>query len=355
MIPLLHAQSGQKDQPLKGEHTFKIEKVWQVEEAGDDVFARIREIKVADNGHIYILDRKNRRFYIMGGDGKLVKAFGKKGEGPGEFRIIEQCNMFLTDDRLMIHDELMVHILDLKGNHIRTKVVPSRQQPVLFLSPGEYISAHLTRLQAPDGKGTIRKVNLNTGSETVIAKFSMFQGGAINNQNIRAAFSSVALTPMMRIHLIDGKLFYGMNDVYRITVSDLKGKVEREFGIERPKRPITTKEIEDRLIAEAKDLAPVELLKRLAKTVPNEMTHFSDVEKHNGLFYVFTSYYGRDNRQRIDIFSPDGKYLYRAFITVDEEYEMVTMPLIKGGHVYMVLEDEEGNQSLAKYKIQLPL
>jgi len=115
--------------------------------------------------------------------------------------------------------------------------------------------------------------------------------------------------------------------------------------------------IDERMVITASPLpilAPVDLLKRLAKTVPNRMTHFSNIEKHNGLFYVFTSYYGRDNTQRIDIFTPAGQYLYRAFIKVDEEYEIITTPVIKNGHVYMVLEDDDGNQSLSKYKIELP-
>ncbi len=354
LAPILWASAGQADNPAKGEITLKIQKIWQTENAGKDMFARIRQLMVADNGDIYMLDRKNRRFYILDREGKLIKAFGKKGEGPGEFRIIEQCNMFLVDNALIIHDDRYIHFLDQRGNHIRTKMISRKQEPILFLDKENYISAHRTRLQAPDGKGTIRKINIKTGTETVISKFSLFEGGAINNKNAQAAFSSVALTPMMCANLIDGKLFYGVNDVFKITVADLNGKTEREFGILRPQRPITTKRIEERLIEEAKDLAPVELLKRLAKTVPNQMTHFSHIEKHKGLFYVYTTYYGWDDTQRIDIFSPEGKYLYRAFVKVDEDYQFVIAPVIKNDFVYIVMEDDEGNQSVSKYKIELP-
>lgn len=182
----------------------------------------------------------------------------------------------------------------------------------------------------------------------------MFDGGAINNENIRAAVISVALTPMMIIDYQKEKLYFGMNDRFKINVADLSGKIQNTFSLKRGKRTITDKAKEDRLIDEAKDLAPVELLKRLAKTMPNEMTYFSNIEVHNQLIYVYTSYYGWDNVQQIDIFSPEGQYLYRAFIEVPQEYEIVITPIIKKGYAYVVLENEDGEQSLSKYKIELP-
>ncbi len=145
-----------------------------------------------------------------------------------------------------------------------------------------------------------------------------------------------------------------MNDDYKITVSDLKGNILNVFSLKRKKRWISDKVKEDELVASAKGQAPVELLKRLAKTMPNDMTYFSNIEVHNGLIYVFTPYYIRNNIQQIDIFSSEGKYLYRAFIKVDDEYEIAIEPVIKNGYVYICLEDQDGELTVNKFGIDLP-
>jgi hypothetical protein len=342
------------DSPAKGELNFKLDKIWEIEGAGEEPFARIRQVLAAEEGTVYVYDNKNMHYYIFDKNGKLVRAFGKKGEGPGEIRRIEQAYMTLAGDKLVIGDLGRIHYFDRRGNFIRSKVIARRNTPVLFLNEHEYITAHLTLLQAPDGKGTIRRIDLQSGTESVIKEFSMFQGGAINTQNVQAAAVIPSLTPMMIIGYHDNKLYFGMNDNFQVTVSDMKGNVKTVFSLTRAKRSISKKVIEDRLIKMAKGRAPVDVIKQIAKILPNVLTYFSRIEVHNGLIYCFTSYYVPGNIRRIDIFSPEGKYLYRAFVKVPEEFTMTTGPIIRDGHVFLTLENEEGDQTFNKYKIDLP-
>lgn len=101
-------------------------------------------------------------------------------------------------------------------------------------------------------------------------------------------------------------------------------------------------------------MAPPDLIKSLVKKLPNEETYFSGIQSHGGLIYVFKSHHNRKNIQQIDIFSPDGKYLYRGFIKVSEDFKITSGPIIKNGYLYMALEDEDGEITLNKYEVLLP-
>jgi len=350
----VQAEIRKDDKPLKGELALKLEQVWETDMYGKDIVAQIRSLAVGDNGDIYVADGKNSKCYILDKDGKLKKTFGPVGEGPGEIRDPGQANFHLTKNHLIVDDRTFVHYFDLQGNYVRSKNLPPQEQPVLFLSDTQYLSAHRTRLQAPDGNGTIRLIDTDTGKKTEIVKFKLFEGGAINEGNAQAAVVSTGLTPMMILGFHDGTLYYGMNDNYKITVADLKGNVKTSFGLTRKKRTITEKEKVDRLVASAGGRAPRELLERLAKTMADELNYFALIEVHNGLIYAHWAYYIRYSAYLMDIYAPDGKYLYLGKIQVPEEYTIESAQVIKNGYLYLVQQNEDGEQSLHKYKISLP-
>jgi hypothetical protein len=97
------------------------------------------------------------------------------------------------------------------------------------------------------------------------------------------------------------------------------------------------------------------LIRTLAKQLPNEETYFSLIEEHNGLIYLYAWKFFMKNTQQIDIFSPEGKYLYRKIIKVEPIYKIGCMPVIDKDYVYLGLEDEDGEITLNKYEITLPL
>ncbi|MFZ2055590.1 MAG: hypothetical protein WAU81_15480 [Candidatus Aminicenantales bacterium] len=66
----------------------------------------------------------------------------------------------------------------------------------------------------------------------------------------------------------------------------------------------------------------------------------------------------RRNFQAIDIFSPEGRYLFRSKITVEEGLRMTphqsANPLLTDDHLYVGLVDKDLNVRIRKYKIILP-
>jgi len=78
----------------------------------------------------------------------------------------------------------------------------------------------------------------------------------------------------------------------------------------------------------------------------------------NGLIYVLNGNFGTHwDNQPMDIFSPDGTYLYRTIFTPakgEHIYFASHCILLKDGHLYVILEDDEGEVKISKYRIIYP-
>ena len=52
---------------------------------GDELIDNIKDIAVDKRGNIFISDGGNNRIVVLDSSGRFVRAFGRKGSGPGEF------------------------------------------------------------------------------------------------------------------------------------------------------------------------------------------------------------------------------------------------------------------------------
>jgi hypothetical protein len=344
------------DKPVKGEWDFKLQKVWAVDSAGDAVFAEIRQLGVSDSGRVYLHDRKNKKYYIFSPGGEFLKAFGKKGEGPGEVKWMEQARFFLVGDEMIIADSDNIHYFSADGDFIRSvRNSYFQRQPRLFISKAEFLSAPPLMVDTRGKDAAIRLYNLESGKEKMVTRFDVFKGGVARSGGMVVAMVVRGLTPMMILGYYDGRLYYGMNDSYRIAVSDLEGKEITTFGIQRKAKTISD-DVKRKQFSGRDSRIPKEMLEKIIKTLPDQLTFFDRIEVHNGLIYVHISQLAPEetNSREIDIFSREGKYLYRAVVKVDDGDSITAGPVIKNNHIYLTLEDEEGMISLVKYKVSLP-
>lgn len=56
---LLYADIKNRDKPAKGEWDFRMEKIWEIEKAGDEIFGHPFSMTVSDEGMLYVFDTKN--------------------------------------------------------------------------------------------------------------------------------------------------------------------------------------------------------------------------------------------------------------------------------------------------------
>lgn len=124
------------------------------------VLSNPKDLKVSDNGNIYIVDDDKVKAFKS--DGRFIKNVGGNGEGPGEYRwpIIND----IRKDIIYINDaeggNKDISLYNLKGKFLRTVKIPfnknsllekSKNNAVLYLLPNDnyFICSSLFRI---DGK-----------------------------------------------------------------------------------------------------------------------------------------------------------------------------------------------------------
>ncbi|MFC2155772.1 6-bladed beta-propeller [Acidobacteriota bacterium] len=345
-----------RDKPLKGEWNFKLEKVWDINRAGENVLARPGGILASRNGVLVINDRKARINYLFDKNGRYIKSFGKRGEGPGEIRI--QTFFFLVNDKILVPDVHKIHCFSLDGKLVENKTLKPALSPNLFLNEKEYITAPASIFDTMDGTGQIKRVNLVNGKENTLAEFRAFRGGS-GKSNEGQIFDMIVmgLSPLMTIGY-DGKdrLYYGMSDNYHINIMNLNGEKIGSFSLDRKARGITKSRKEEHF---KNSRLPQGTLGQIVKSFPDKLTCFQGIKIHNGLAYIFGSDLGNSReKQEIDVFSMDGTYLYRGVLRFGKDYTMMFSPFgnlrVVKDSLYVVLESESGNVLVRKYKISLP-
>jgi hypothetical protein len=337
------------DKPLKGQWDLNPRQVWRVDRAGDDVFSRV-EIAAAEDGTLYVHDWRNRSIYMLDNNGAFKRAFGTSGEGPGEIR--SHLKTFIVKDKLIAADIDRLHFFTQQGKFI--KAVPNmlfQREPHIFLNDHEFIAAP-TFVVPDDGKGKITYDNLKTGARKVIVEFSLPRTGAGGN-----GVKLIGLTPMIisGYDFDNDKLYYGVNDVYEIHVVQLNGKVLNSFSVKRQKKLVSNETLRKQIkLIDAS--APVN---EIIKQLPKEITYYHRISIHKGYVLVFEGNFGTNwESQSIDIFSLDGKYLYRTLFSPGPGakiyFTSIGSILVQGDYLYVVLEDDESEVVIAKYRIQLP-
>jgi hypothetical protein len=355
---LLYADIKNRDKPSKGEWDFKMEKIWEIERAREEIFGLPFSMTVSDDGMLYVFDTKNGTNYIFDTDGKFIKAFAREGQGPGE--IIRQEFTHLVGDKVIIPGMNGVHFFAKDGEYVKTvKQEEIQRDPRIFIDEENIISAPLTAVLLPEGKAEIIRRNIKTGEEAIITDFTPMQTGIAASGSQVIDIIVIGLSPLMTLGFYDGRIYWGMSDSYVINVSDLGGKKITSFSVNRKKKRISDNFKKKYF----RDLnLPEDMLPQILKSYPNELTFFHRIEVHNGLIYVYVPDLDLDLGQakikQIDIFSQEGKYLYRSVVNFGKNLTHLFSPLnnfiIKDDHIYAACEREDDTIVILKYKAALP-
>jgi len=347
------AEKVNPDTPQRGEYRFPLKEVWRLEGPGDGFWGDIYSVIVSADDHLCVYDWKTLKYHILDEKGKLLHTFGRKGEGPGEIRRIEQAPVMNAGDKIAVIDEQLIHFFDWSGKFLRTARNIAGRPPEVFLDEHTFISAPRSLLEARGKQAQVERVDLKSGKKEVITSFSIYDGGVLQSGRGSANVVFGGITPMVEVAFHEGRLIYGVSDTYRITVTNPDGSVACVFGLNRPKASVKREDITQRLVERAGGKAPRELLERLAATLPTEQTYFGNIQVHGGLIYVFTADFYATHTTHIDIFSLKGEYLYKGVLAVDPEFNVLRRRLA-GGHVYIALENTDGEQSLVKFAVRMP-
>ena len=158
---------------------------------------------------------------------------------------------------------------------------------------------------------------------------------------------------------LQGKdIIYGKSDKYKFMKIDLKGKELSSFSLDGRKRKSISEKFKRKRfenISLSGGRMPKDMIDQMIKGMPDVATFFSRIFiGKNGLIYVFISDLENEGGREVDIFSPDGKYLYHGEIKVEDGSKISSPIAFHEDSIVMFVEDDEGESSLIKYKIDLP-
>ncbi|MCK4763898.1 MAG: hypothetical protein KAW12_16980 [Candidatus Aminicenantes bacterium] len=354
VVLTLQAHVKNPDKPQKGEWDFKLKTVYEIEKAGEEVLARPGGILIAGNGNLIVHDGQRRINHLYDKDGRYIKSFAKRGEGPGEVK--HQVFFFSINNKIIIPDGLKVHYFSAAGDLIESKNKKTMLAPDLFLNRDEFIFSTKSIHDAVNGKGVIKSYHLPGAKEKMLVEFDIFKGGTGKSDGVVFDMIVMGLTPLMTVCSGNNRLYYGISDNYHIDIIDLQGKKTGSFSVDRKPVPVSTTRKREHF---KNSRLPQDGLNQIIKSLPGKLTYFQGIETHKGLVYVFVAGLGKSrDKQEIDIFSAEGKYMYRSCLRFGEGFSLMFSPFgnlrINGDFLYVVLESDAGDVLVRKYSISLP-
>ena len=305
-------------------------------EQEEEMFSQMTAITVDDEGNIYILDREENIIKVFDSKGKLLKSFGKQGQGPGELN--GPIGIRVTpNNELMVEDVLSQRLafFSLDGKFLR------------HLSTAKALGLALVRI---DSKGNImgqqivpaegkltREVKkydneLNPLFTVAVHDFPNVLAGKIN------PFDLVFFFELSK----DDTIYYGNLKEYKIEIFNPEGKIVKRILKEYNPVKITEEDKEEMLIRIPPEAAAIKDRIDFPKNYPACQSFYLDDQ---GRLIVRTYEKGEKRGEFYhDVFDEEGRYIAKILLDVE--------PLVwKRGKLYAREETEDGYHILRIYNI----
>ena len=317
-----------------------VREVAQSPEWGDDI--TINRVSAVTDDLVYLVDSRAMRMVAVDREGKLVYAFLKKGQGPGEFQYFpatqelngdlwlsewQKIDRFTMDGTLQGEYRIQDNYIDLTmldGNRFAASVISNVGE--------EEDSTRIKQAGIWDLKETLLKELTSTD------KLGMFEFN-IGNSYITIIFGG-GIMPTMETAAdpVRGLVYTCVSDIYRIQVWDLEGNRVRTIERDVPLVTITDEDKDDmagRLRVGGMDEA--EVRRRLREQLPEYFCRIADLRVTDGGLLIVERPVGYD-KMELDIFGADGTFL--ATWQSPEGMKLDECVLAKG-HLYRI--DDEGD------------
>jgi len=346
------------DKPEKGIWDFNPQEVWRVDSAGKELLVNCSRIRTDKEGNVYMMEHKLGKIFKFNKDGKFITTIGKKGEGPGEF--VQAYEFFIINDDVIVSpiNSKLVYF-DRKGKFKKqVNIGKSFVHPRCFVDKDRFVRVRSVK----DGKGrNLEKIciyDMKTKKDIDLIEISPEEVLLSKKGGMAVMIKDPATSAGVVLTLQDKSILFGKSDKYKFENMNLQGKVESSFSIKNRKRKLIPEDAKRKRFENIKlngGKMQKEMIDQLVKGMPDFATFFYRVTiGNNGLIYVFVSDIRKDKGSEIDIFSPQGKYLYRGGLKIEAGSRIISSIAFRKDYAIMFVEDEEGETSLRKYKLNLP-
>jgi hypothetical protein len=286
-------------------------------------------------------------------------SFGGHGDGP---RFAYPLDLFLTSRHIHVLDMARsgdkIKTYDRSGTHVATSGVERGVSPRLFVDDDRYVAVR----SGPDvlNRPPRERLEILSRSGAAGAVLGTFPA---EDKLILEAFvpmgryilleNDINIFPRLIVHFDGAMLYLGRSDAYTIKRIDLNGGEDLAFSIAGRAREPLPRDYAVNLagrkkVAGTKEMTGETKDQFIARFPERQVFYTKIATDERGLVYVFGPDVTDFGTQEIDIFSPEGEYLYRAVLELPGGQERISPLAFDGERVYALVGNEEGAASLVK-------
>jgi hypothetical protein len=296
------------------------------------MFSRLGSIQVDDDGNIYVLDTKEISVKVYDKNGKHLRTFGKKGQGPGEFQ--SAWRMYMAEgDKLTF--------LDI-GNK-RFSYYSLNGECLKETSCGKW---NLDEALA-DSKGAIYGETLSIGLDGVKQKLLKFdpqfnQVSEIADLEVKMKPPSVNPMPATFFFMVtkEDNLIWAITSKYELNVINSKGEKIKKIVKDYNAVKITDAE-KERLIKERYGDSLLQVIKLEWPENYPPLYYFALDDR--GWIYVSTHEKDVKGNIYFDVFDAEGRYIDRF-----SHPEAEILSVVKKNKAYFLVEESKEGIPLVK-------
>ncbi len=333
--------------PPKGTPTkmfLDLEAVIGESDDPEKAFSQLSSFVVDDEDIIYALDFKEQKIKVFDDSGNFIRAFGEKGQGPGELQMPASIHL-APDSQLVVNDALSRKIVFFtkQGKYIDHISYATRMQlsNLLMDAQGNFLAREL-KLEGQEMFFEIVKMDSEMNSLFSLDKmgFPVPVPGSGNKIN---------MMDMIAIYQIDsmGNIYYGRNREYEINIYTPEGKLVKSVRKEFQPQKITDEDKEEMLgrLDSVSGMAPVNLREMFEFPKMFPPFQYFSVDEADRII-VRTWEKGEEHDEFVhDIFDSEGRFIAQ-FVS------KINISIWKNGKAYAIEENDEGFQVIKRYSIR---
>lgn len=311
-------------------------------------FYLIYSICEDDEENIYILDKKSYKVRKFSKGGKELLSFGRKGEGPGDFKAPKK--LYYSKDLGVIVAEAMneVSMFSKQGKFIKKTNFAAK---VGLLFNVRYVSGQIFYGEQQRKDGKRHQFLMDIEGNILDRELHASEGWLIrtgDGSSYRLSFEE--LTPMLIMESFNGYAVTGVSNSYQLELLDYSGKVVSQLRREIPGVPVTNKE-KDFFIQSINDVQEWNpaVKKKFEELIPKYKMYFYTAMPTTKYVFIFRTKKDTTDANQpypVDIFEKNGKFLGEA--------SLPSLPLlVSDKNFYLQRNDGEEDIILEKYKYEL--
>jgi len=302
-------------------------------------FGFLNSLAVDASGRIYTLDPKDIRVRVFGPDGALIRTFGRKGQGPGEFSGPGGI-VAAPDGTIVVSDVLNSRIsyFTRKGAHLKDTLFGTYRIGGLVID--KHANLFITNYVRGE-KQTLELLKLSPEMSLLTKIHSVSFDAKPRSLNSWNPISNRLFHDLAG----EDRLAWMVSTDYEVQVMDASGKTLMKILKERDPQRITENDRQRYIKNSFPGTVPPQLKFEFPEFFPAASGFMAD---EKGRIYVRT--YESDGRGGVamDVFDPAGLYIARLFVPEDEEAVSV-----RNDKLYCIVKNSaSGNPLVKRYALK---